>query len=89
MIQTSLDSDSHVSDVSNLINIIAKYCILVITANVSTLIVTLWLILESALGVSLFGWFIISLDCFVKVLCVYLEFVFGNGAFNIICHPCN
>ena len=88
MIEASLDSDSHVSDASNLISIMAKYSILVTCANMSTLFVAIWMVTESVLGTSLFGWVVVSIDCFIKVLCVYLQFAFGNRLFKILCYPC-
>ena len=82
--KSTLDSQN-----KQLVDLISKYCILVICANVSTLFVGLWIVIESILNKSLLGWSILSFDCFVNVLTLYLQFSFGNKLYGILCCACN
>lgn len=66
-----------------------KYLILIVIADVSTTTIGVYHVLEIYLSLPMLTAVIVSIDCFINVTCVYLQFSFGDDAYKNTCKLCD
>ena len=72
-----------------LMEVITKYLILIITTDVSSIFMTIWIIIEAYLPVPTFGYMMVIIDCCVNIACIYLQFAFSKNTYMKFCGICH
>ena len=87
--------NEHLYDISfskhdeKLLNLITKYLLLVILANISTVLLLTYWGLEVSIKLPFFTQTFLSFDNLINILSLYLQFAFGNKLYQILCTPCH